>query len=99
MESANVSGIRKICKRNPQTVMEFRNLFIIELAYAHAEFKSKDLTIVSGIHEQILQHWLTKSMDVTLKYLQAVFGIIDLETQHRINLLGEFGNLVNSLLG
>ena len=67
--------------------MEFRNLFITELAYALAEFKSKDLTIVSGIHEQILKHWLTKSMDVTLKYSQAVFGILVLETQNRINSL------------
>ena len=60
------SGIRKVYKRNPQTVKEFRNLYITELAYALAEFKSKDLIIVSGIHEQILKHWLTKSMDVIL---------------------------------
>ena len=46
LESANVSGIRKICKRNPQTVKEFRKLFNTELAYAHAEYKNKDLTIV-----------------------------------------------------
>ena len=68
----NLSGIRKICKRNPQTVKEFRNLLFIELAHALAEFKSKDLTIVSGIQEKILKHWLTKSMDVKLWYLQAV---------------------------
>ena len=66
MESANVSGIRKIYKRNRQTVKEFRNLFITELAYALAEFKIKGLILVSGIHEQILKHWLAKSMDVTL---------------------------------
>ena len=42
----------------PQTVKEFRNLFITELASALAEFKSKDLTIVSGIHVQILKNWL-----------------------------------------
>ena len=67
MESVNVSGRRKVFKRNPQTVKEFRNLFITGLAYALSEFKSKkDLNIVSGIHEQILKHWLTKSMEVTL---------------------------------
>ena len=66
MESAKfVSGIRK-CKRIPQTEKDFRKLFITELAYALAEFKSKDLAIVSGINEQILKHWLTKSLDVTL---------------------------------
>ena len=31
---------------------------------SNAEFKSEDLTIVSGIHEQVLNHWLPKSMDV-----------------------------------
>ena len=99
MESANVSGIRKTWKRNQQTVKELRNLFITELAYALEEFKSKDLTIAGGIHEQILKHWLSKSMDVTLQYLQAVFRIIVLELQHPINSLGEFGIWVNSLLG
>ena len=57
LNSAPVSGFRK---------MEFRNLFITELAYALAEFKSKDLSIVSGIHEEILKPWLTKSLDVSL---------------------------------
>ena len=59
----NVSGIRK-CKRIPQNVIGFIILFITELAYeqlkaragiliySYAKFKSKDLTIVSGIHEQ-----------------------------------------------
>ena len=88
MESANVSGIRKNCKRNPQTVKEFSNLFIIELPYTLAEFESKDFTIVSGIHELVLKHWLTKSMDVPIYYLQAVFGIIVLETEHRLKSLG-----------
>ena len=80
MESANVSGLR--------ILKEFRNLFITELAYALAEFKSKDLTVVSGIHEQILKHWLSKSIEVTLLYLQAVFRIIVLKSQHQINSLG-----------
>ena len=77
MESANVSGIRKICKRNPQTVSGLGILFITELAYkqlkaragiliySNAEFKGKDLTIVSGNHEQVSKHLLTKSVDVT----------------------------------
>ena len=80
VESANVSGLR--------ILKEFRNLFITELAYALAEFKSKDLTVVSGIHEQILKHWLSKSIEVTLLYLQAVFRIIVLKSQHQINSLG-----------
>ena len=83
----NISGIRK-WKRILQTVKKFRNLFITELASVLAEFKSKDLTIVSGIHEQTLKHCLTKSIDVTLLYLQAVFWIIVLESQHRKNSLG-----------
>ena len=70
----NVSGICK-CKWNPQTVSGFQVSIITVLAYeqlkdraeilifSNAEFKSKDLTIVSGIHEQILKHWLTKSVD------------------------------------
>ena len=33
VESANLGGIHKICKRNPQIVSEFRILFITELAY------------------------------------------------------------------
>ena len=33
VESANLSGIHKIFKRNPQIVSEFRILFITELAY------------------------------------------------------------------
>ena len=66
MESADVSGICKICKRNLQTMKEFRNSFFTEYAYAIAEFKGKDLTIVSENHEQILHFWLTKSIDVTL---------------------------------
>ena len=57
LNSAPVSGFRK---------QKFRNLFITELAYALAEFKSKDLPIVSGIHEEILKPWLTKSLDVSL---------------------------------
>ena len=36
----NVSGIRK-CKRIPLTVMELRNLFINELAYALAKFTTR----------------------------------------------------------
>ena len=94
-----LSGIRKTWKRNQQTVKELRNLFITELAFALEEFKSKDLTIAGGFYEQILKHWLSKSMDVTLQCLQAVFRIIVLELQHPINSLGEFGIWVNSLLG
>ena len=69
----SVSGIRK-CKWIPQTVSGFRILFNTEIVYeqlkagifisSNAEFKSKDLTIVSGIHEQVLKHWLPKSVDV-----------------------------------
>ena len=71
MDSAKfVGGIGKF-KRIPQTVNGFRVLFITELAYeqlkaragiiiyGNAEFKGKDLTIVSGIHEQISNHLLT----------------------------------------
>ena len=54
-----------------------RDLFITELAYekitakagifiySNAEFKVKDLTLVSGIPEQISKHLLTKSVDAT----------------------------------
>ena len=54
-----------------------QNLSVTEIAYAQwkarariliyskAEFKGKDLTIVSGIHEQISEHLLTKSVDNT----------------------------------
>ena len=68
-----VSRIRK-CKWNPQTVNGFRMLFFSELAYeqlkaragilifSNEEFKSKDLTIVSGIHKQTFKHCLTKSV-------------------------------------
>ena len=54
--------------RIPQTVSGFRILFITELAYeqvkaraaifiySDAEFKGKDLTLVSGIHKQISKH-------------------------------------------
>ena len=59
------SEIRK-CRRIPLTVSGFRNLFVAEVAYAFAELKSKGLTIVSRVQEQILRHWLTKSMDVTI---------------------------------
>ena len=104
----NVSGIRK-CKWNPQTVSGFQILFITELAYeqlkdraeiplfSNAEFKSKDLTIVSGIHEQVSRHWLTKSVDVIYYYLgyisqQTLFEIIVLETLNQINsLIGGIG--------
>ena len=60
----------------PQTVSGFRILFNNEIAYeklkswagilifSNAEFKSKELTIVSGIHEQVFKHWLPKSVDV-----------------------------------
>ena len=77
VESANLNGIHKTCTWNPQIVSEFRILFITELAYeqlkaiagilicSNLEFKSKDLTIISGIHEQTSKHWLTKSVDVT----------------------------------
>ena len=72
----------------PQNVSGFRILFNAELAYeqlkarsgilisSNAEFKSKDLIIVSGIHEQVLKHWLPKSVDVILSYF---------EIQHRID--------------
>ena len=68
-----VSEIRKY-KRIPQTVSGFRNLFNAEivseqlkaragiLISSNAEFKAKDLIIVSGIHEQT---FLPKSADVT----------------------------------
>ena len=54
------------CKRNPQTVNGFRILFNTELAYeqlktragifisSNAEIKSKESTIATGIHEQVL---------------------------------------------
>ena len=57
-------------------VSEFRILSITDLAYEQlkaragififitAKFKCKDLIIVSGIHELILKHWLTKLVDV-----------------------------------
>ena len=60
----------------PQTVGEFRNVFTTELTYeqlkaragivtySNVEFKSKDLTIVSGTHHQILNQLLTISVDV-----------------------------------
>ena len=77
MESANfVSGIHKI-KPILQTVSGFRTLFVTELEdeqlkatagvliYSNAEFKGKHLTIVSGSHEEISKHLLTKSVDVT----------------------------------
>ena len=80
VESAKlVSGIRK-CKRIPQTLIGFRILFITKLAYEQLkaragifiyskgnwkEMKWKDLTIVSGIHELISKHLLTKSLNVT----------------------------------
>ena len=76
---ANVSGVRK-GKRVTQTLSGFRILFISELAYeqlkarseiliySKAEFKGKDLTIVSGIHKPISKHLLTKSVDVTFYY-------------------------------
>ena len=63
----NVSGIRK---------MGIPILFITELVYeqlkaragilisSNAEFKSKDLNIFSGIHKQVLKHWLPKPVDV-----------------------------------
>ena len=71
----NVNGIRKFT-RIPQTVSGFRILFNTEFAYeqlkatagilisSNTEIKSKDLTMVSGIHEQVLKHWLSKSVDV-----------------------------------
>ena len=74
-----VSGFRK-SKRIPQTVGGFRVLFITKLAYeqlkaragilinSNAEFKGKDLTVVSGIHKQISKQLLTKSVDVTFLY-------------------------------
>ena len=61
---ASCSGFRN-CKRIPQTVSGFRILFITELAYeqlkaragfliySNAELKGQELTIDSGIHEQI----------------------------------------------
>ena len=72
---ASCSGFRN-CKWIPQNVSGFRILFNTELAYEQLkakleflslpmlEFKSKDLTIVSGIYEQVLKHWLPKSVDV-----------------------------------
>ena len=89
--------------------MDSEFLFITELAYqqlkararilifSNEEFKSKELTIVSENHEQILKHWLTKLSDFIfqqLRYIsqQTIFGFILLETQHRINsLLGDNG--------
>ena len=76
----NVMGIRK-CKWNPQTVSGLRILFITELAceqlkartgnliFSNKEFKSKNLTNISGFHEQIVQHLLTKSVAVIFQYL------------------------------
>ena len=66
---ASCSGFRN-CKWIPPAVKEFRNLFITELAYALAEFKSKDSSIV---HEQFLKHWLTKSIDVTFFIFESSF--------------------------
>ena len=90
MESAKfVSGIHK-CKRIPQTVSGFRFLFITKLAYKQlkaragtliygdAEFKGKDITIVSGIHEQISKYLLTMSVETPFDILK---------TQHRIILI------------
>ena len=37
---------------------------VVILIFSNAEFKSNDLTIVSGIHQHFLKHWLTKSVDV-----------------------------------
>ena len=34
------------------------------LIYSNADFKGKDLTLVSWVHEQISKHLLTKSVDV-----------------------------------
>ena len=72
----NISVVRK-SKRIPQIVSGFRTLFNTELAYeqsnarariffisSNAEFKSEDLTIVSGIHAQVSKRWLPKSVDV-----------------------------------
>ena len=77
VESANF--VRKIrnCKRIPQSVSGFRISSYTELAYeqlkaiagvliySNAEFNGKDLTIVSGIHEQISKYLLTKLADVS----------------------------------
>ena len=62
--------------------------------YSNAEFKGKDLTIVSGIHGQISKRLLTKSVDVTFQYLRNTtlnkfnFGVIGLrvygKTTHNI---------------
>ena len=35
------------------------------LIYGNAEFKGKDLSIVSGVHEQISKYLLNKSVDDT----------------------------------
>ena len=69
VQQANISScfeFRK-CKRSPQTVGGFITV-IAKLKsragiiiFSNAEFKSKNLTIVSGIHEQILKHWFTIS--------------------------------------
>ena len=72
VEFANVSGIRD-CKRIPQTVSGIITDFTLKqlkaragiLIYSNVEFKSKDPTLVSGIHKQISNHWFTKSVDVT----------------------------------
>ena len=50
------------------------------LISSDAEFKSKDLTIASGIHQQVLKHWLPKSVMSSFSFL---------ETKHRtISILG-----------
>ena len=69
----NENGIPK-CKWILQTVSGFRILLNTELVYEqlkaragllisnNAEFKSEELTIVSGINEQVSKHWLPKSV-------------------------------------
>ena len=76
-QQANIAsyfGVRN-CNWIPQIVIGFRLLFKIELAYKQfkneLEFLSLPMrnlkariSIVSGIQEQVLKHWLPKLVDV-----------------------------------
>ena len=76
MESATFESEIRKCKRFQQTVNGFKILFFTELPfeqskaragiliYSNAEFKGKDLNIVSEIYEQVSKRLLTKSVDI-----------------------------------
>ena len=47
----------------------------LESLSSFSEIKSQYLTVVSGIHKQFLQHWLTKALDVTIKQANVLGSI------------------------